>query len=508
MSLAYTPPGVSVSEIVTAQISPLLSASALICLVGLTQGYQTRTDQFVLSGTSPVALPGLPVGATVSAVNSVKDSLNPSNGASDGSGYVLTTDYTTTGGTITRVNSGAIADGTLINVTYQYIPSDYYEPIRLYDLGSIESRFGSGLDPTGTTISSPISYAASIAFENGTDSIVIQPLFKRATPGDPTTARAQPNSNSSSTAGSYANPSTWADTLYVLRDIEDINVIVPVIGQSQANVTDSSELAVFDAVQDHCQFMASQDQYIVSILGEDSSASSSVAQKATLQSHANTLRGRYGGALAAQTVLVSPSKFTRALPGFGQSITIGGQYAAAAVSGMLASRPTSSALTRKVVSGIDNVTDARSLNEKNADAAAGLFVIESKNGNVLVRHAITLDQTNSARRELSVVRAKFRMIESVRSTLDRNIVGQIIADGNAPGIVSSTVSAVLEQLRLAQDIVSYSAVDSRLLSLDPTIIQVRYSYRPSFPLNNVAVQFSIDFATGSVTASDTTLTGI
>jgi hypothetical protein len=250
--------------------------------------------------------------------------------------------------------------------------------------------------------------------------------------------------------------------------------------------------------------MQGQDEYIIALFGEDSSASNTVAQQATLQTHASTLRGRYGGILAEQTVLVSPSKFSRSLPN-GVALSVGGQYAAAGISGMLASRPTSSALTRKVISGFSAVTDGRSLSAKNADAAAGLFVIEQKGGIVLVRHSITLDQTTSARRELSVVRAKHRMIESVKDTIDRQIIGQIIADANATQTVSATVTAVLEQLRLNRDLVDYSAVDARLLSLDPTTIQVRFSYRPSFPLNYVDIQFSVDLTQGQITTQDSTI---
>jgi hypothetical protein len=500
MALAYRQPGVSVDEIVTPQISPLLAAPALVCLVGPSQGYQTRTDQLALVGTTAIPLPGLPVGATLSTVVSVKDALDPTKGAADGSGYVLTTDYTVQAGsgTITRVGAGGIADGRVVNVTYQYIPSDYFQPIRLYDIGSIESRFGSGLNAAGTAINSAVSYAAAIAFENGADSVVIQPLFVRATPGDPTTARSQPN------ATQIAASSTWSDTLYVLRDIEDINVIVPIIGQSVANVADATQLAIEQTVQDHIAFMQSQDQYIIGVFAEDSSAANNVAQQAVLQSHAATLRGRYGGILAEQTVLISPSKFTRSLPG-GTNLLVGGQYVAAGVSGMLASRPTSSALTRKVISGFASVADGRSLSAKNADAGAGLFVVEQKGGIVLVRHSITLDQSTSARRELSVVRAKHRMIESVKDTIDRQIIGQIIADANAPQTVAATVSAVLEQLRLNRDLVDYSAVDARLLSLDPTTIQVRFSYRPSFPLNYVDIQFSLDLTQGQITTTDTTI---
>ena len=110
MALAYKPPSVTVSEVVTPTISPLLAAPALIGIVGLSQGYQVRTDQFKLNGTTPIALPGLPVGAAVSSVDFVKDAIDPSKGQTNGAGYTLTTDYTvsTANGTITRVGAGAI----------------------------------------------------------------------------------------------------------------------------------------------------------------------------------------------------------------------------------------------------------------------------------------------------------------------------------------------------------------------------------------------------------------
>jgi hypothetical protein len=501
MALAYRQPGVTVEEVITPSITPLLAAPALVCLVGQAQGYQTRTDQFVLSGTSAVALPSLG-DATLLQVVSVKDALDPSRGASDGSGYQTPADYTvqSSSGTITRVGTGAITDGRLVNVTYQYISSDYFLPVRCYDLGTIESRYGASLTDDGTSINSALSYAASIAFENGASSIVCQPLFVRGTPGDPSTSKNQP------TNAQAAALSSWSDTLYTLRDIEDINIIVPIIGQSAPNVGDSTILSIFQAVQDHAYFMSQQDQYIVGLFGEDSSASNTVAQKAVIQGHASILRGRYGGDVAEQSVLINVSKFTRSLPAYGQSLTLGAQYAAAALAGMLASRPVSSALTRKVISGFISVADPRSMQEKNEDAAAGLLVIESKGGAVIVRHSITLDQTSAARRELSVVRAKHRMIESVRDTLDRQVIGQIIADGNAPGIVRQTVIGVLELLRQGRDLVDYTGVDARLLSLDPTTIQVRFSYRPSFPLNYIDIQFSIDMSNGTIT-TDNLLTG-
>lgn len=501
MALAYRPPSVSIEESVTPSISPVLSAPALVALVGPSQGYQVRTDQFAVTGTNPIPLPGLPTGATVSSVTAVVDALDPTRGQTNGAGYSLTTDYTisTANGTITRVAAGAIADGRLVNVTYQYIPVNYFLPTRLSDIGSVESRYGSGLTPDGLSINSAVSYAAAIAFENGTDSVVIQPLLTRATPGTPTSVASQPN------ATQIASTATWSDTLFPLRDIEDINVIVPVIGQSIPNIADATQLAIFQTLQDHLQFMSTQDQYLIAVLGEDASANASVATRAIINAHANTLRSRYGGGLAEQTVLLSPAKFTRSLPVFGQSAFVGGQYAAAGIAGMLAAQPVSSSLTRKVLSGFTGIADYRSLQDKNEDAANGILVLEQKSGSVVVRHSITLDTTQAARRELSVVRAKHRVIESVRDTLDRQIIGNVIADGNAPGIVSAAVVAVLEQLRQGRDLVDYGGVQARILALDPTTVEVRFSYRPAFPLNYINVVFSLDLSTGDISVSSTTL---
>lgn len=498
----YSPPGVNVREIVSPQVAPLLASPANVCLVGLSQGFQIRTDQLLLTGTSPIELPylaSLP-GSTLTAVISVKDALNPSKGASNGSGYVEGTDFTvnTGAGTITRLESGAIENPTLVNVTYEYVPSNYFEPIRLFDQGSVESRFGPSFNPGGTAINSHLSYAASLAFQNGAGSLILQPLFTRATPGNPTTPASQPNSSQAAAAV------TWADTLYVLRGIEELDIIVPVIGQSEEHVTDAAQLAVFEAVQDHEAFMKGQQQYIVGILGEDSSASHSVATMATIRSHAVTLQSRYGGELNQQNVLINTSAFGVPLPNVNNTLAVGGQYVAAAVAGAVAARPPSAGLTKKAIAGISSVLDTRLLSDKNIDAETGLMVIEQKKTNILCRQQLTLDTTSTARKELSVVRAKFIMIESIRETLENEIIGQIIADANSPFVVRSAISAVLSALQQAGDIVGYSQVQASLSSLEPTTITASFSYRPAFPVNYINVSFSLNLTTNTVTANETT----
>lgn len=498
MAQAYRQPGVRVSEVVTPQISPLVAAPADICLVGRARGYQVRTDQFPLVGTSAIPLPGLPVGATLTAVDSVKDALDPSKGQATGAGYTLTTDYTVQAGagTITRVGAGAIEDGRIVNVTYRYVAADYFDPIRLFDMAAVEERFGPSVNPSGNAISSHLSYAAAIAFENGAPSVVCQPLFRRSTPGDPNTARNDVDDTQA------AAQSSWTDTLFVLRDIEDINILVPVVGQSQPNIGDATWLSIVQAFQDHVQYMKGNDQHMVTILGEDSSASASVAQKTTLRTHAATLAGRYGGAVAENTVMISPSKFRRSFPAYGVTNYVGGQFVAAAISGMIASRPVSSSLTKKALSGFIEVApwaSGLSRQDQDDDASVGLMVISQNKGLITVRHSVTTATDQSARRELSVVRAKHRLIESIRDTLDRQIIGNLIADENAPFVVSSAVSGVLAELLQMRDIVDYSPPSARLLSLEPTTIQVKFSYRPAFPVNYIDVSFSLDLTTQTIT---------
>lgn len=494
-SNSYVPPGVTVSETVDPSISALLATSSSICLVGLAQGLITKTDAVTLVGDTAVTLPGVADTdiMTSDSIIKVVDAITPSISealedgvyASGDNGY----DFDNDAHTIARGASSEIPDGNTVYVTYTYTPADYFNPVRMSNMSDITNRFGSVYSSDGTSINSILSYGASIAFENGAQDVVLQPLFYNNSG-----TKQQPDSTQA------ANPSIWADNFANLRDINAINILVPVVGQSAANVSDSVQLQILQAAQDHVKFMKGQQQYIILVGGEDSSASSSVAQKETLRTHAATLASRYGGDLSEQTVLVSPGKLFRFTPtATAQQIALGGQYAACGIAGMIASRPVSQSLTRKILSGFSSIGERRELADKNADAAAGLLVLETKAGAIQVRHGITINTDGgSAKREISVVRAKHVVVESIQDTVETQIVGQVIADGDAPLVVRSAIISVLEELRLANDIVAYSDVQARTASLDPTEIDVRFSYRPAFPVNYVNVNFSLDLTTGDV----------
>lgn len=494
-SNAYVPPGVTVSEVVDPSISPLLATASTVGLIGLAEGFITKTDTVMLSGEAAVTLPGVETTDSMGteAVLIVVDAINPSisEGLSEHkyaegkTGFI----FSNTAHTIKRGAESLIPDGSTVYVTYKYVPAAYFEPVLLSNLNDVTNRFGSLYKADGETVNSPLSYGAAVAFENGAQELVLQPLYylnsgKRQAP----------------TEVQAAESGTWAKNFENLRDITTINLIVPVVGQSQANVNDAAQLSIIQAAQDHAKFMKSQQQYIFVVAGEDSSASSGVATAATVRTHAQTLAARYGEEMAEQTVIVNLSKFFRSTPAAeGTQVGVGGQYMACAIAASIAARPISSSLTRKAVSGFTAVGERRELAAKNADAASGLLVVESKGNVIQVRHGITINtKGGAAKREISVVRAKHAVVESLMDTIETQVIGTVIADAEAPLIVRAVVISVLEELRLAGDIVGYESVQAAISSLDPTTVEVRFSYRPAFPVNYVDISFSLNLSTGSL----------
>jgi len=420
-----------------------------------------------------------------------------------------TTNVALDGNSIARKVSAAsgnaqIDDNTTITVEYTYTPANFYDAQRFDNVTDIESKYGSAYLADQKTINSPISLAAKIAFENNASDIIIQPLFKLVsnTKTKPTNAEA------------VVAAGTWDVTLAALRSIDNVGLIAPVIGQSSAYsfdgatsavLDDDKQKAIFKAVQDHIQYQQTiNDNIIIGIFGEDGTVSVDYGNQTDLQAHAQSLRDSYGGAYSQQAVLISPSRYTKTTPS-GSVIDLGGQYVAAAICGKLASSPTSMSLTRKNIIGLTSVTDIRTKQQKNDDASNGLFVIEQKGALIQIRHALTTDNTGTvARSELSVVRAKQKLVNSVNKTLDEQIIGTTVADNNAPLVVASAVTGVLNRMVDDNEIVAFSDVDAHFTSLDPTVIEVRFNYRPAFPVNYIKISFAIDLTSGNLNLSSST----
>lgn len=404
---------------------------------------------------------------------------------------------------IARTNGTKIAAGDTVTVTYTYVPSDYFKVIELDTMSDVEDRFGSIYNTDGS-INSPLSFAAQLAFENGANSVYLQPLFKFDT--SDTTARVQATSAGDSTS--------WTNTFVGLQSVSNLNFIVPVIGTGMklpapvaANqglaATTANVKSIHSKLKDHISYMlTNEDQYIMGIVGHDGNNDSTLTSTAMI-SNANDLRANHQGQdLDQQIVFVSATKLQRPVSAARTTVALnlGGQYAAVAIAGMAASRGVSVSLTRKNIAGFSGLLDVRTKKEKNAEAAAGLLVLEQIGNLIQVRHSLTTDITGGvSRSEFSVVRAKNFMMASLKNTVDTQIIGNIVADGNAPLVVSTTIASTLERLKADNDIVDYSDVQARTLTVNPTILDVRFNYRPAFPVNYINIGFSVDLSTGNTT---------
>lgn len=552
---AYNSPGVQVTETVNPALAPLLANPSLICLVGDADGTQVASERVYLSGTTPVLLryTGVNTGSLVVKHNVTGEVLNagtyvvttgtdpnltiagdePSSiarfgepatapiaaagtgtltgtfvyaysfvnalgesGISAGSNQLVLVaqggslsgvtvgptgtlsrniyrapvvggivgQFTLVGtisGNITTViaNETAAASSTLpktgiasndtVLVTYNYIDQYYFEPTLMSDYDDIVTKYGAPFDANGA-ISSQLSFAAMVAFQNGASEMV---LLASATGSD-------------------------ADIALALAKIESDESI-------QAVGVVSGSTAVLTSLNAHITSMNTQGRFRIGMVGRDGSL---------VPISATSLRS--GQVFNNEGVAhVSPSMFKMINPVTGREMVVGGQYAAAGALGMLAARDVHIPLTRKTLAGFTGLGETRTATELALDSAAGLMVIEERNGVLRVRHGITTAAGNINTRELSVVRAKYDMGHRLRNTLD-GIIGIVAPVQDAPGIVSSLVRGVLEQIALEGAISNYRNVKARLLASDLTTVEVRFEYTPAYPINNIIVNFTINTQTG------------
>lgn len=508
MPIPYSPPGINVSELTTPSVLPTIAPPGVVAVVGLASGFIRKTDAVTLVGTTAVALPTVTsvAGATmtVGAIVSVKaadPSVNFGAYTYNNTNGYGSAEYTfsNTAKTIVRVGTGgggaagvsAIPDGSTVYVTYNYLPANYFIATKFSDLASIEERYGSAYDPTGTLINSPLSFGAMVALENGARQVYCAPLFSLTTPTDPTSARNQPSSE----ANAYTQ-TVWQQTLTGLRDFNDVNIVVPIAGEKSAVLSDAT--AIFGWVQDHIYWARSNGQYIMGILGSDTTQGVAISGT-TLRTNAGNIASQYGGLYCQQLALINSTKFGRRLPNTGQTWFVGGQYMAAAIAGMLSSAPANQPITRQQPSGFIS-TDYKVKSEKVLDGGVGLLVIDDLGNNQLqIRHGLTLDNTSTASREISVVRTKHVVISSVQSTLNSQILGKVFPAGDAPLVVATAASGVLELLKQGGNIVDYHSVAARTLAnIDPTTIELRFSYKPAFPVNYINIVFSLDTTNNTI----------
>lgn len=94
------------------------------------------------------------------------------------------------------------------------------------------------------------------------------------------------------------------------------------------------------------------------------------------------------------------------------------------------------------------------------------------------------------------------MVSMIQTGLDTSDLIGSAMDENSTMSVKSVIAGVLEYVKGEGVIVDYRSLQARVQSLNPSVIEVRFGYRPSFPLNYIMVTFAIDLSSGDVEPND------
>lgn len=366
--------------------------------------------------------------------------------------------------TISRVvDGGHIDPEETVFVEYNYTDTDYFNVYNFYSYDDIRDFYGPPFASDGS-IASELSLAAFFAMKNGASTVM--------------TVAVDPEDPESPVVGDYSN------ALDKLRDEDQIAIVVPATGTS----------TLFPLVQQHVTTQSENKYERRAIVGLDGSTTAySSSQRIVV---ANTLSER-------RMILVSPAKFQYFAPELNKYVTVGGQFIAAALAGITVKNNASWPLTRKILTSFTDVLETQRDGEKMAEAQAGLCVVEkNKRSQIWVRHGVTTDPTDIFTKEWSLVGQEDVMVYRIRDFLDADgLIGQPILPET---IINTKASADTALQTLVRDkiIVGYRELSVRQISTLPDVLEVRFEWRPSYPLNYIVISYSVDTTTGELSTTD------
>ena len=204
-----------------------------------------------------------------------------------------------------------------------------------------------------------------------------------------------------------------------------------------------------------------------------------------------------------RVILVAPDVNVTRTSSAGTALTLGGEYIAAALSGLITGQDKIiKPVTGKQIVGFTIPDDQYEPYDMNRMATAGVCVIYAKSGVTKVRHAITSDTSNADNREISVVAADDLVRRITRNALTEAYIGKgIVISESTPAAVAATVKAIWNSLVRDGLIASYGskndpttgevAITASQDPNEPTRINVTGSVKFLYPLNYINVDFYI-----------------
>jgi hypothetical protein len=366
-----------------------------------------------------------------------------------------------------RGGSSSLTEKSTVQVFYRYTDVNYYEVHSLYDYDDVRDFYGEPFDENGTIVSE-LTLAAKFAMTNGASTVLTCAVDRDA---------------------HLAIDECYQDALNKFRDEEQIAIVVPASGSA----------TLHSQVQQHIQQQSNAKYERRAILGFDGT----VAAKPT------SLRITQAQVLSDQRIaLVSPSRFRYYAPEISRTIqkedgiVIGGQFMAAAIAGKSVSQIASMPLTRKNIMGFIGPDEIQREGEKNLESSNGLLVVErTRRGQIQVRHGVTTKPTDILTREWSIIGQQDVMVYRIRDYLDGDgLIGMPIYDTTLIQVKVSAEAALTSLVR-DQIIVGYQNLKVRQIATLPDVVEVRYEWKPAYPLNYIVVRYSVAVMTGDVTTA-------
>lgn len=451
--MTYTPPSVRVTSIANNRIINIDEDARIPCIVGEGPSTRTVTDTAITRGSGAYdALPNS--GSAVGYITLTAVSPYP-GAAADYSNWV---GYFSTSGSSSIYWDGTAGstkpkEGEVYYASYTYaVPSDQFDPQLFVDSKDVKAFYGA--ESTGT---GKLTIAANMALENGAPAVMCIQV-----------------------QGNPAVSANWSTALDKLKKKSSIAYVVPIASGS----------AIQNLVITHVAIESNPDigHERECIIGADST----VTDVDGFVTKANALDNKL-------VILVTPDADVERTP----SLTLGGEYIAAALSGLITSQDkVITPITGKQIVGFTIPDDQYEPYDMNRMANAGVCVIYAKSGVNKVRHAITTDTSNADNREISVVAADDLVRRITRNSLNAAYLGKgIVISESTPAAVAATVKSIWNSLVRDGLISSYGtkndpttgevAITASQDSSEPTRINVAGSVKFLYPLNYINVEFYI-----------------
>lgn len=468
----YLPPGIYTNPVSTTPVAINNAIPTTVALFGLTVGFRNYIQSITINPDVNDTTPAINQTLAQSGINTSTITVtNPSSGQV----YVINTDYTVvlvsgTNGTananytISRVISGHINPGQVVQIAYQYTNDSYFQPTLFYTYNDVVTAYGQPFNTSTGAIQSELTLGAYFAFLNGAYQIMA--------------VAVDPANPSAPTVSDYYN------ALQQFYDQALVSIVVCCNGSMQP---------LQQLIQEHVDQQSANRFERRAIIGMDGT----VAPVASSQRILNAQE-----LFDERIALLSPATFYYYAPQLNTTVTLGGQFIACALAGMVVKNSFAQPLTHQVITGFDGVAEIELDAQKSYESQNGLMVVEMAppNGQLMwVRHGLTTNTTDLLHREWSIIGQQDAMVYTMRAYLTAaNLIGQPIYDYTLIN-VKAAAEAGLQSLIVSSIIANYTSLSVRELLSNPDVLEISYSWQPAFPLNYIVLTFGISLTTGSIT---------